>query len=87
MPTPYRIVVFTASHAYMGWTKQQHYQEARLPSAGSFSFPGPLAVRRAAMEYLADPATKQVSIRTNQDKRIHLFIKKSDGKITGYRPD
>ena len=50
-------------HAYMGWTPQQHYQEARLPSAGSFLYPGFIAVRRAAMEYLALPETRQVSIK------------------------
>ena len=101
--TPYRIVVccrgeksvgrgkrtrtVTTSYAYMGWTEVQHYNEARLSNAGSFLFPGLHAVRRAAMEYLAQPGVHQVSIRTNQDRTIYLFNKYADGKITGYRPD
>lgn len=84
MPRPYRIVVFTSGFAYFGWTPRQHYREARLPSAGSFLFPGMFAVRRAAMEYLALPDTRQVQIRTNQDRRVWLFNKQPDGRITGY---
>ena len=71
-------------YAYMGWTPQQYYQEARLPSAGSFLYPGLIAVRRAAMEYLALPETRQVSIRTNQDRQVYRFFKHVDGRITGY---
>lgn len=98
--TPYRIVVFATgtktvgkgkrqrtvptSYGYMGWTETQHYQEARLPGAGSFLYPGMHAVRQAAMAYLALPETHQVSIRTNQDKAVYRYFKHADQSITGY---
>src|SRR3954468_16319859 len=62
-------------YAYMGWTPTQHYQEERLPSAGSFLFPGLHAVRKAAMAELAKPEVQSVSIRTNQDRNVHRFVK------------
>jgi hypothetical protein len=71
-------------YAFMGWTETQVYQEARLPSAGSFLFPGLFAVRRAAMNALSLPETQQVSIRTNQDKSVYRYFKHSDGRISGY---
>jgi hypothetical protein len=71
-------------YAYMGWTPEQHYQEARLPSAGSFLYPGVFAVYRAAREFLALPGTRQVSIRTNQDRQVYRYFKHEDGRITGY---
>lgn len=70
--------------AYFGWTLTQHYQEARLPSAGSFLFPGIHAVRAAAMEALSQSGVEQVSIRTNQDKQVYRFFKHQDGTISGY---
>jgi hypothetical protein len=76
-----------ASVAWMGWTETQAYQEARLPSAGSFLYPGIHAVRRAAMEAFSQPNVRQVSVRTNQDKRVYLFNRHADGQITGYRPE
>lgn len=69
---------------YMGWTSEQHYQEARLPGAGSFLYPGILAARRAAMVYLDSPNVTQVSIRTNQDKTVYRYVKGTDGRVTGY---
>lgn len=81
---PYRISVFGSRGAYAGWTPVQHYREARLPSSGSFLYPGIHAVRRAAMEYLALPETQQVSIRTNQDRQVYRFFKHVDGRISGY---
>lgn len=71
-------------YAYMGWNPLQSYQEARLPSAGSFLYPGIFAVRRAAMAELAKPEVHQVSIRTNQDRPVYRFFKQADGRITGY---
>ena len=66
-----------------GWNPVQHYQEARLPGAGSFLYPGMHAVYRAAMEALAQPGVHQVSIRTNQDRQVYRYFK-SDKGITGY---
>jgi hypothetical protein len=101
--TPYRIVVFCSglrvikrgkkvtekpwSYAYMGWTPIQHFNEARLPSAGSFLYPGLHAVRREALQYFAWPDTQQVSIRTNQDKNVYIFVRQYNGDITGYTPE
>ncbi len=100
LPTPYRIVVFTQAtvttgkgkrqktktvgSAYMGWTPRQAYQEARLEGAGSFLYPGIRAVRYAAYEYLALNETHQVQIRTNQDRKVYIFNKHADGRISGY---
>jgi hypothetical protein len=50
--------------------EQQCGQEARLPSAGSYLWPGLHATRRAALIALAQPGIEQVSIRTNQDKQV-----------------
>jgi hypothetical protein len=71
-------------YAYEAWNPVQHYNEARLPSTGSFLYPGIVAVRKAAMEFLALPETRQVSIRTNQDRHVYRYCKHPDGKITGY---
>lgn len=71
-------------YGYMGWNPVQVYQEARLPNAGSFLYPGITAVRQAAMDYLALSTTYQVSIRTNQDRSVYVYHKRPDGAITGY---
>ena len=97
---PYRLVIFatgtrtvgrgkrqrrqTIGYGYMGWTPVQAYQEARLPSAGSFLYPGLHAVHRAAHVYLALPETHQVSVRTGQDRSVYRYYKHADGTITGY---
>ena len=70
--------------AYDLWTPTQSYQEARLPSAGSFLFPGIHAVRRAAMHALALPGVTQVQVRTNQDRIVYLWNRSTDGCISGY---
>jgi hypothetical protein len=70
--------------AYDLWTERQAYQEARLPSAGSFLFPGIVAIRKAAMDALALPQTTSVSIRTNQDRKVYRFVKQSCGCVSGY---
>jgi len=69
------------------WTPVQAYSEARLPSAGSFLFPGIHAVRRAAMEAFKDSSVHQVQVRTNQDRKVYLWNRQADGRITGYRPE
>lgn len=77
--TPYRADVFFTGKdkrgkpqgaAYCLWNPVQHYKEARLPSAGSFLFPGLHAIRRAVEAVVSDPSVTQVSVRTNQDKPI-----------------
>jgi hypothetical protein len=70
-------------YGYVLWTPVQSYQEARLPSAGSFLFPGVVAVREAAMAALALPETHQVCIKTNQDKTVFRYFK-HNGRISGY---
>ena len=74
-------------YGFQGWNPVQHYKEARLPSAGSFLWPGIVAVRKAAMEYLAQPHTFQVQVLTNQSRKVYIWNKDPFGKITGYRPD
>lgn len=85
-PAPH-VTIELQHFGYDGWNPIQHYNEARLPGAGSFLYPGLHAVRKAAMDALALPGVHQVSIRTNQDRRVYLFNKHADGRITGYRPD
>lgn len=77
--------IVPSQYGYMGWTPLQTYDKgARLPNAGSFLYPGIVAVRKAAMVYLAIPSTHQVQIRTNQDRKVYLWNKHPDGSITGY---
>jgi hypothetical protein len=69
----------------MGWTPVQVFDRgARLPNAGSFLYPGIVAVRKAAMEYLSNPNVHQVSVRTDQDKQVYRYFKQADGQITCY---
>ncbi len=78
----------TTGYGNMGWTPVQHAWDAgRLPSAGSFLWPGMKAVRDAAMAFLALPETHQVQILTDQSRKVWLFNKHADGRITGYCPD
>jgi hypothetical protein len=74
------------SMAWMGWTPEQYYREARLPSAGSFLFAGMHVVRRAAMTAFNDSNVRQIQVRTNQDQKVYLWNRHCDGQITGYRP-
>jgi hypothetical protein len=71
-------------YAFMAWTPHQHYPEARLPSAGSFLFPGMHAARAEAMNYLTRPDVKQVSVRTDQDREVYRYFRHADGRVTGY---
>jgi hypothetical protein len=74
----------TRDYGYGLWNPEQHYQEARLPGAGSFLFPGMFAARAAAMDVLSKAGTRQVCIRTNQDRPVYRFYKHADGTVTGY---
>src|SRR5271157_1209126 len=71
-----------SSYGFFGWTPVKSYREARLPSAGSFLYPGIVAVRKAAMDYLAQPNVFQVQVRTNQDRKVFIWNKHEDGTVT-----
>jgi hypothetical protein len=73
-----------SEYGFQLWTEVQAYREARLPSAGSFLFPGLHAVRQAALDALAKPNVYQVQIKTNQDRTVYLWNKHRDGRVTGY---
>lgn len=91
--TPYRVCVFArgaigrfkkiVSYGYDLWNPVQYFQEARLPSAGSFLWPGLHAVRRAAMAAFEQPDVHQVQVRTNQDRIVYIW-NKHNGIISGY---
>lgn len=74
-------------YGYQLWTEKQSYSEARLPGAGSFLFPGLHAVRDAALAELSKPNVHQVQVLTDQSRKVWLFNKNTDGRITGYMPD
>jgi hypothetical protein len=61
--------------------EQQCGVEARLPTAGSFLWPGLHAARRAALAALQMPGIEQVAIKTNQDKRIATLYR---SKLNSY---
>jgi hypothetical protein len=68
---------------WVAWNPVQYYREARLPSAGSFLWPGVVEARKAAMNALAIPNVHQVAVKTNQDKTVYRYFK-HDRNITGY---
>ncbi len=75
----------TIGSAYVSWSPFQHCgQEARLPDAGSFLYPGFLRARQAAQLALRLPGTHQVSVRTDQDTPVYRYFKHADGTVTGY---
>ena len=67
-----------------GWNPDNRHEAGRLPNSGCFTWVGIVAVRKAAMEYLARPNVTQVSVRTNQDKQVYRYFRQADGTITGY---
>lgn len=81
-----RTEIEPGTYGIFGWTPVQSYHEARLPSAGSFLYPGIFAVRKAVMEYLAQSNVVQVQVRTNDDRKVYIWNKHEDGTITGYAP-
>jgi hypothetical protein len=72
------------SWGIQGWNPDNRHEPGRLPDSGCFTWVGIVAVRKAAMEYLASPSVTQVSVRTNQDKQVYRYFKHADGRITGY---
>ena len=98
MVTPYRIAVaatgtqikgkgkqqrtVTTHYAYMGWTADQSAEPHRLQGSGTFMYLGGLRVVAAARKYLALPETTQVQIRTNQDRKVLVYHKHADGRVT-----
>lgn len=77
-------VIERVGFAVQGWNRENSHEPGRLPSSGSFTFPGLHAVRRAALEYLADPQISQVAVKTNQSQDIYRYHKQADGSVTGY---
>jgi hypothetical protein len=75
----------TIGSAYVSWSPFQRCgQEARLPDAGSFLYPGFLRAQEAAKLALRLPGTHQVSVRTDQDTPVYRYFKHADGTVTGY---
>jgi hypothetical protein len=100
MITPYRVAVFATStqtkgkgkrqrtitkgYGYFGWTENRIAEPSRLPGSGTFLYFGGIRAIVAARQYLALPETHQVQIRTNQDRKVLVYIKHPDGHITHY---
>jgi hypothetical protein len=74
-------------YCMQGWNPDSSHEPGRLPGSGSFTWVGIVAARKAAMEYLSQPHTMQVQVLTNQSRKLYLWNKGIDGKITGYRPE
>lgn len=69
-----------------GWNPRNEHEPGRLPESGSFTWVGIVAVRHAAMEYLARPNVTQVQVLTNQSRKLYIWNRHGE-KITGYMPD
>lgn len=63
---------------------RQLYDLGRLPGAGTFCWPGLHAVRAEAMRQVSQSGIHQISVRTNQDRRVYRYFKQPDGRIAGY---
>lgn len=72
------------SYGYQGWTADQSAERSRLPGSGTFVFNGGLRAVVAARRYLRDSRTYQVQIRTNQDRKVLVYNRQHDGRITCY---
>lgn len=99
--TVYRLAIFTTGtrtvgsgkrtrtvptgYGYFGWTADQSAEPARLPESGTFVYNGGIRVIVAARQYLTLPDVHQVQIRTNQDRKILIYNKQADGRISSYR--
>ena len=70
-----------------GWNPDNRHEPGRLPNSGCFTWVGIVAVRKAAMEYLAKPHTFQVQVTTNQSRKLYIWNKDVFGRISGYRPE
>jgi hypothetical protein len=74
-------------YGMQGWNPDSSHEPGRLPGSGSFTWVGIVAVRKAAMEYLSQPHTFQVQVLTNQSRKLYIWNKDVDGRISGYRPE
>jgi len=80
-----RQITKTIGYGFQGWTPVQFFDAGpRLPSSGSFLYPGALHAIKAAREYLKTPDVHQVQIRTNQDRTVLIYHKQVDGRVTFY---
>ena len=75
-----------AAYGYVAWNPDHTVETSRLPSSGTFLWPGLHAVRAAAYAELQRAVVQQVSIRTNQDRTVYMYNKYADGRIRGYAP-
>ena len=71
------------TYAYIYWTPDTTAEPWR-EGFGSFGLAGIHRTRAAVLEVLADPRTRQVSIRTNQDRTWFVINKHEDGRVTSY---
>ena len=76
--------IIPCDYGIQGWNPDNRHEPGRLPTSGCFTWVGIVAVRKAAMEYLALPSVTQVSVRTNQDRQVYRYFKHADGTVTGY---
>jgi hypothetical protein len=76
-----------SDYGFLGWNPDSSHESGRLPGSGSFSWVGIVAVRKAAMDYLRRPDVFQVQVRTNCSRKLYIWNKHADGRITGYTPD
>lgn len=74
-------------YGYHGWTSNQSAEPWRLKGSGTFCYLGAFHAIVAARQYLALPETHQVQIRTNQDRKVLIYYKRPDGRITCYRAE
>lgn len=70
--------------AFDGWISDQSAEPWRLTGSGSFCYAGALRAIAAARQYLRQSATSQVQIRTNQDRKVLIYNKAADGRVTHY---
>jgi len=71
-------------YGYDLWNPDYETSErAGRPGFGSFYWYGLGTARRAALDALMQPGIDQVSIRTNQDKRIFTFYRSEWDRYIG----
>lgn len=76
-----------AAGAWCAWTLDRTAEPWRLAVSGTSCFAGGVRAVQAARAALRDPRVTQVQIRTNQDRKILVYNRSSDGKVTYYGAD
>lgn len=72
------------TYGYVAWTPDQTAEPSRWPGSGTFLFNGLHVAYREVHRILREPRTRQVQIRTNQDRTLYVWNKYDDGRITGH---